>query len=312
MIKVLSPANLHPGRRSLAEFQHYWKTSHGPLFANTAHLRRYVQHLTLPESYGGLPNPTHDGMSMFWYDDLDALRAPAPGPEAQALREAVREDDRQLFDRLPGWPTHHKRASVIAEERIVKDGPVTPGMVKAIWIALRKPGLTPDELFTHWYEVHGPLAARVPQIRRYVQNHAIPEGNLVRPMTHDGWSEAWFDDLESLQAAQKTPEWADLRADGADLFATPLAIGIARETVQKWDGWQYNDWGAAAMSEAEIRDKLRTQRFGRLAADAKAPGQIRDAGLAGALAVWTDEHIVTIDASRIDERPDGERERLKL
>jgi uncharacterized protein (TIGR02118 family) len=312
MIKVLSPANLHPGRRELAEFQNYWKTSHGPLFANTRHLRRYVQHLTLPEAYGGTPNPTHDGMSMFWYDDLDAIRNPSDDPQSLALREAVRDDDRQLFDRLPGWPLHHKRASITAEEKVVKDGPVNPGMVKALWLALRKPGLTQDELFQHWYEVHGPLAAKVPQIRRYVQNHAIRDAASIRPMTHDGWSEAWFDDLESLWAAQKTPEWQALREDGVDLFAQPLAIGIARETVQKWDDWTYKDWGASAMSEAEIRDKLKQQRFSRLANDPKAAGQIKDAAQAQALAVWTDEHIVTTDGSRIDERPDGERERLKL
>ena len=63
MIKVLAPAQMHPGRRSLAEFHNYWAESHGPLFANTKYLRRYVQHLTLPEAYGGDPDPTFDGVS---------------------------------------------------------------------------------------------------------------------------------------------------------------------------------------------------------------------------------------------------------
>ena len=31
MIKVLAPAQMHPGRRTLAEFQNYWAESHGPL-----------------------------------------------------------------------------------------------------------------------------------------------------------------------------------------------------------------------------------------------------------------------------------------
>ena len=73
MIKVLAPAQMHPGpNRTLAEFQNYWGESHGPLFANTKNLRRYVQHLTLPEAYDLDPTPTFDGVSMFWYDDLRA------------------------------------------------------------------------------------------------------------------------------------------------------------------------------------------------------------------------------------------------
>ena len=64
MIKIAAPASLNPSGRPLAEF-HNWGESHGPLFANTKALRRYVQHLTLPESYDCDPKPTWDGLSMF-------------------------------------------------------------------------------------------------------------------------------------------------------------------------------------------------------------------------------------------------------
>jgi uncharacterized protein (TIGR02118 family) len=312
MIKVVAPANLHPGRRSLADFQNYWATSHGPLFANMAHLRGYIQHLTLPEAFGGDPKPTFDGVSMFWYDDLEALRTPSDDPKALALRRAVVEDDRQLFDRLPGWPLHHKRASVVAEERIVVDGPTTPEMVKAIWIAGKLPGLTYDEFFGHWREVHGPLAAKAPGMRRYVQNHAVQDAAGLRPMTHDGWSEAWFDDLESLQGAVASPEWIALREDGRTLFANNMGIGIARERVQKGEGWQPKDWGAKAMSEGDIRDKLKLQGYDSLLSDASVAAKIKAAAESDSLAVWTDEHIVTIDDSRIDARPDALRAKLGL
>ncbi len=72
MIKVLAPAQRHPSNRAtLAEFHQYWAETHGPLYANTKRLRRYVQHLTLPESYGFDPAPSFDGVSMFWFDDDD-------------------------------------------------------------------------------------------------------------------------------------------------------------------------------------------------------------------------------------------------
>src|SRR5580704_14606687 len=89
MIKVVAPALRNPGTRTLEEFHRYWRETHGPLFANTANLRRYVQHLTLPEAYDGVPKPTFDGVSMFWYDELQTEFAPAPDAETAELIRSV-------------------------------------------------------------------------------------------------------------------------------------------------------------------------------------------------------------------------------
>jgi hypothetical protein len=58
------------------------------------------------------------------------------------------------------------------------------------------------------------------------------------------------------------------------------------------------------MSESDIRDRLSSQGYRTLAADPKCAAQIKAADEAHLLCVWTDEHIVTIDESRIDARPD--------
>ena len=63
--------------------------SHGPLFANTKSLRRYVQHLTLPGAYGVDPAPTYDGVSMFWYDEYEPFDVATDDPEILSLLEAV-------------------------------------------------------------------------------------------------------------------------------------------------------------------------------------------------------------------------------
>jgi len=257
VIKVIAGAIKHPTNRSLADFHAYWGQKHGPLFACTPELRRYVQHHTLPEAYASSPRPTHDGASMFWYDDLDAMRASSPllgevisprdgdlyewyvrsarygAPDALTLREAVIADDRQLFDRSSHWPLHAKRTSVAAVEHIILDGQTTPDMVKAIFTAARLPGLSLDEFSQRWRTVHGPLAARTPGLRRYVQNHVLPDAYAVSRPTHDGFSELWFDDLDALRTAVTSPEWRTLREDGQTLFVYPMAIVIARERVIK-------------------------------------------------------------------------------
>ena len=53
---------------------------------------------------------------------------------------------------------------------------------------------------------HGPLAAKLPGLRRYHQNHVVDREQ--RGITYargaldfDGFSELWFDDLPSMQAA---------------------------------------------------------------------------------------------------------------
>ena len=80
-------------------------------------------------------------------------------------------------------------------------------------------------------------------------------------------------------------------------------VGVARERIQKDATWTYEDWGVRAMGEEDVRARLREQGYARLADDPAAPAAIKRAADAAALAVWTDEHLVTIDASRLDERP---------
>jgi uncharacterized protein (TIGR02118 family) len=307
MIKVLAPANINPHRRSMPEFHNYWAVSHGPLFSNTKALRRYVQHLTLPEARGLTPDPTFDGASMFWYDDVSVLQKPDMDPVAVALREEVRKDDAQLFDREMDWPVFDKRASVVAREHVIIDGPTTPSMVKAIWIASRHPGLMHDEFFDHWLNVHGGLGKKVPGIRRYVQNHAIVEAYAWRGMTHDGWAEMWFDDLESMHRTLASPEWQTLNADGKTLFTYPMGVCVARERIQKDLDWQPKDWDVNSQSEDDVRARLAEWRYTDLLKDPNAAPQIKAAAAKDCLAVWTDEHLVTIDESRIDARPGGYR-----
>jgi uncharacterized protein (TIGR02118 family) len=258
VIKVIGCAIRHPSNRTLEEFQDYWATHHGPLFSHTPDLLRYVQHITLPEAYGGTPAPTHDGVSVFWFADLNAMahsptladsvpetstdsyewyvRSKRYGdPTSMTLRETVIADDRQLFDRATNWPTDHRRSNVSAHERVVLEGATTPSMVKAVFMVARRPGLTVPEFQEHWFNDHGHLVSKLPGLRRYVQNHAVLEayGSTTRPMTHDGFSELWFDDLQTLQAAARTPEWQAVREDGQRLFAEPIGLVIARERIQK-------------------------------------------------------------------------------
>jgi hypothetical protein len=53
--------------------------------------------------------------------------------------------------------------------------------------------------------------------------------------------------------------------------------------------------GVNAMTEQDVRERLEALGYTTLAADAAAPRQPKQAAARQALAVWTKEHIVTID-----------------
>jgi uncharacterized protein (TIGR02118 family) len=80
-------------------------------------------------------------------------------------------------------------------------------MVKLIYCINRKPGMSVEEFQRYWREVHGPIAARIPGLRRYVQCHVVPERyEGERPVAYDGAAELWFDNMAALRAIRGTPE----------------------------------------------------------------------------------------------------------
>jgi uncharacterized protein (TIGR02118 family) len=107
-------------------------------------------------------------------------------------------------------------------------------MIKSLSLLTRRPELTHEEFVKHWLEIHGPLALRVPEVRRYVQSHIIDE--RTRPdipttlVEVDGVAELWFDDRDAMARSNASPEAKALHADGA-LFIGRIKSFITEEKV---------------------------------------------------------------------------------
>jgi uncharacterized protein (TIGR02118 family) len=300
-IKRLTAANenLKTGR-SREQAQQYWAETHGKLVANNPNLRQYHHYFSVPQAYDGPLKPTFIGVSMFWRDDPFSVFTPFPAPDFAPIGP----DDRQLFDREPRWPFAGQWADIFGEEHVIVDGATSPGMINALIMVNKLPGLDFPHFFGHWKDKHGPLAAKVPGLRRYTQNHAYLPAYARAGMTHDGWAEMWFDDYASFEHAVQSPEFAAAREDGKMVFAEPKGIVIGTEYVQKGPDWQPRDYGALALTPDEIRQRLVAEGYESLAADPTAPAKIRLAAERKLLAVWTPWHLVTLDDSRIDVRPE--------
>ena len=306
-IKWISGMNENPANGlSRLEAQRYWAESHGTLNANIGHnILRYYHYFSLPEAYQAEPKPTFMGITMLWPRDPEhpwSWSATDPLPPG---RYPTGPDDRWLFDRSGNWPAHRQDSHILGEEHVVVDGEKRAGMVCAIFMVSRLPGLNHQGFFGRWSKVHAQLAARLPGLRRYLQNHVLLESFKDGRQTHDGWSELWFDDFASFQRAVASREWQAMEEDSLTLFAPEKGIVIGPEYIQRDESWtQPRDFGALAMTEAEIRDRLVSQGYNDLLrTDPTAPTKVKNAALKGKLAVWSDGHLVTVDESDIDVRP---------
>jgi uncharacterized protein (TIGR02118 family) len=88
-------------------------------------------------------------------------------------------------------------------------------MIKLVYCITKKADLADEEFFHYWKNVHGPIGAQIPGLRRLVQSHrlAVP-GDKYQP-GYDGMAELWFDDVRALLEARQSPEWKASSADEA-------------------------------------------------------------------------------------------------
>jgi uncharacterized protein (TIGR02118 family) len=86
------------------------------------------------------------------------------------------------------------------------------------------------EFDRYWAQVHGPLAATIPTIRRYVQAHLSP-GTQGARSPYDGLAITWFDDVAAMRAGAATEAYARTRADEANFLAGELPFVITTERI---------------------------------------------------------------------------------
>jgi uncharacterized protein (TIGR02118 family) len=86
-------------------------------------------------------------------------------------------------------------------------------MIKLVYCITKKPGMSDEEFFHYWKEVHGPLGSRIPGLRKLVQSRRICIAEDKRSSDFDGVAELWFDDVASLLRARQSAEWKTATRD---------------------------------------------------------------------------------------------------
>ncbi len=97
-------------------------------------------------------------------------------------------------------------------------------MLKMVFIATRKPGMTSEDFKRYWREEHAPKGAGIPGIARYVQQHAVASAGEPDP-PFDGIAEMWFEDSSSME----TPEFAAVVQDTENFLDPDRSHGFVVE-----------------------------------------------------------------------------------
>jgi uncharacterized protein (TIGR02118 family) len=207
---------------SVDAFRSYWQTTHRDLALRLPGLREYVQHPTDDSGYRR-HEPVYDGVAETRWNDLDNLRRLRGSAEISH----VLADEPNLMDM-------ERRDEIVTAADVVVDGePKTDGLTMLVFVK-RRSDLSPESFHTYWRDVHGPLGARVPGVRRYVQHRAIP--NLYargREPLYDGVAQTWFDDLDAMRAAKSTEQLAATLADEPHFIAARSPFVVASSIVMR-------------------------------------------------------------------------------
>jgi uncharacterized protein (TIGR02118 family) len=219
MVKALSFFKRRAGM-PLDRFQEYWLAEHPTVVTQLPGVRRYVQSHTIASAYRK-GEPVFDGIAEVWFDDTRAMHALAGTKELAA----VHEDEARFIDRST-------MQMIVTDEHVIKDGPVPANSVKNVEFISHAPALSIDEFQRYWREVHGPLAARIAMIRRYVQSHTRRSVYASgRTPAYDGAAITWFDDTDAMRASAATEAYAAVRADEPRFIVVPAPFIITREHV---------------------------------------------------------------------------------
>jgi uncharacterized protein (TIGR02118 family) len=180
-------------------------------------LRRATRALTLPGAYRR-GEPACDVIDELEFDDeASAVRCLADPGFRRSLAGPLLDPD--------------SVACLVVEEHVTKPGQAPASGVKNYELVTKRPDLDRAEFDRYWARVHGPLAASIPTIRRYVQAHLSPGTRDAGTAPYDGLAITWFDDVAAMRVGAATEAYARTRADERNFLAGELPFVITTERV---------------------------------------------------------------------------------
>jgi uncharacterized protein (TIGR02118 family) len=97
-------------------------------------------------------------------------------------------------------------------------------MTKVLIMFRKRSDLGMEEFRRYWKETHGPLAAKMPGLQKYVQDHVtLDPSQADRP--YDAVAELWFESAQSFQESMASSQGQATMADAAS-FADMDSVSV--------------------------------------------------------------------------------------
>jgi len=213
-VKLITFCKRKPGL-DVEAFQTEWRGGRVETVLRVPGLRGYAQSHVILSGYRKR-EPFCDVLEEMWFDDSPALDRALESRAFADVLAAGRSRDEAT------------EGAFVTTEHLIKRGAPHPEGVKNIELVTRRRDLPVDEFHRYWREHHGPLAARIAPILRYVQSHSIDD---PATRSYDGIASTWFVDTDAMRESATTEEYRQTREDEDNFVATPLHFVITREHV---------------------------------------------------------------------------------
>ncbi|GKY87740.1 EthD family reductase [Sinisalibacter aestuarii] len=110
-------------------------------------------------------------------------------------------------------------------------------MIQRFSCLQRRSDISQGRFSQHWRDIHGPLAAKVPGLLRYQQNHVVDASQMVKHSRGgaevDGFAQLWFADEAAMKQASSTPEYRAAFSDLPEFTASMSQYAVETNPVME-------------------------------------------------------------------------------
>ena len=103
-------------------------------------------------------------------------------------------------------------------------------MIKMVAMVKKQEGMGRGEFIRYWLEIHAPLEAKWPGLKKYVISPAIGTPGGGEP-EYDGVAELWFEDEKAMNKALESPERHVSREDFVKFVGAATMMVTEEHTI---------------------------------------------------------------------------------
>ncbi|MFC8367352.1 MULTISPECIES: EthD domain-containing protein [unclassified Streptomyces] len=201
------------------EFQDYWVNVHAVQYAaKIPQIRKYMVD-TVVDIEGNLGSPAlpHQGIAEIWLANGEEQLASLQTDE---FLNGARLDE-------PNWAAFWLTIVVDTTAHEIVPGP-GPGRdrdwVKLTVLMKRRPGLDLDDYRKRSLDGYASEVRGVPGLRRYLHAHTVDGAYVFGEAAFDSVEQLWFDDVEALQQALRSPHFTERVTAARDEITDPKYV----------------------------------------------------------------------------------------